>query len=353
MNQRIKKLLGKLRENKLDGLIVSLASNISYLTQYASRDSYLLISPQGNTYFTDSRYTEEAREGLKGIASVKKVNGSVFKMIGESCLTLGLKQVGFEERYLAYSEFKKINSSLKGKARLIPFHSLIESLRQIKDAQELKKIRKAIQITAKALKFIRTFIRPGLKEIEVVAELERFIRYHGASNRAFDIIVASGPNSSFPHHISSARKLTKDEPVLIDMGVDYGGYKCDLTRVFFLDKINALIGEIYSIVRDAQERAFRKIKPACRISEIDSASRQYIVQKGYGECFGHNLGHGIGLDVHETPYISGKEDSSLKKGMVFTVEPAIYLPDKFGIRIEDMVLVTREGCEVLSGSVHK
>lgn len=353
MNQRIKNLFGKLRENKLDGLIVSLASNISYLTRYASRDSYLLISPQENIYFTDSRYIEEARQGLKGVACVKKVNGSVFKLVAESCLTLALKRVGFEERYLAYAEFKKIMSFLKGKAKLFPTHSLIESFRQIKDPQELKKIRKAIRITAKALKFIQGFIRPGLKEIEVVAELERFIRYHGASDKAFDIIVASGPNSSFPHHIPSARKLKKDEPVLIDMGVDYGGYKCDLTRVYFLDKISNLIRKIYAVVREAQERAFRKIKPGCGISEVDSASRQYIAQKGYREFFGHNLGHGIGLDVHEAPYISRKEDSSLERGMVFTVEPAIYLPDKFGIRIEDVVLVTQEGCEVLSGSIHK
>ncbi|KPK98442.1 MAG: hypothetical protein AMJ95_04190 [Omnitrophica WOR_2 bacterium SM23_72] len=353
MNQRLKNLAGKLRENNLDGLIVSLASNISYLTRYSSRDSYLLISLQGNIYFTDYRYIEEARHNLKGVACVKQVNGSVFNLLGESCLALGLKRVGFEERFLAYAEFKKIKSSLKGRAKLLPFHSLIESLRQIKDPQELQKIRKAIQITAKALKFIITFIRPGLKEIEVVAELERFIRYHGASNRAFDIIVASGPNSSFPHHIPSVRKLSKDEPVLIDMGVDYGGYKCDLTRVFFLDKIKGLIREIYAIVREAQERALKKIKPACRISEVDSASRQYIAQKGYGACFGHNLGHGIGLDIHEAPYISGKEDSILERGMVFTVEPAIYLPDKFGIRIEDVVLVTQEGCEVLSGSIHK
>ncbi len=334
-------------------MIVSLASNISYLTQVASRDSYLLISPQENIYFTDSRYIEEAKQGLKGVACVKKVNGSVFKLLAESCLTLGLKRVGFEERYLAYAEFKKITSFLKAKAKLIPTHSLIESFRQVKEDQELKKIRKAIQITTRALRFIQTFIRPGLKEIEVVAELERFIRYHGAFNRAFDIMVASGPNSSFPHHISSKRKLKKDEPVLIDMGVDYGGYKCDLTRVFFLDKINGLTREIYAIVRDAQERAFREIKPGCRISEVDSASRQYIAQKGYREFFGHNLGHGIGLDVHEAPYISSKEDASLERGMVFTVEPAIYLPDKFGIRIEDVVLVTREGCEVLSGSIHK
>ena len=135
--------------------------------------------------------------------------------------------------------------------------------------------------------------------------------------------------------------------------LDFEGYKCDLTRVFFFNKIKDLTREIYAIVREAQEKAFRKIRPGCRISEVDSASRQFIAKKGYGKCFGHNLGHGIGLDVHEAPYLSGKEETCLDEGMVFTVEPGIYLPHKFGIRIEDMVFVTPKGCEVLSGFIHK
>ena len=336
MNPRIKNIYGKLSELQLDGLIVSHPSNISYLTFYPSRDSYMLASPLKNIYFTDSRYMEEARFYLKGVASLEQVNGSVFKSIAQSCLKLGLKRIGFEERHLPFAEFKKIKSFLGKKMKLFGLHGVIEFLRQIKDPLELEKIRKATQIAGKALRFIEDFIRPGLKEIEVVGELERFIRYHGACNRAFDIIVASGPNSSHPHHLSSQRKLKKNEPVLIDMGVDFEGYKCDLTRVFFLDKIKGLTREIYAIVREAQGKAFRKIRPGSRISEVDFASRQYIAQKGYGKCFGHNLGHGIGLDVHEAPYISGKEGTLLEKGMVFTVEPGIYLPQKFGIRIEDM-----------------
>jgi Xaa-Pro aminopeptidase len=352
-NPRLKNAYAKLREHGLDGLIVCLASNISYLTEFTSRDSYLLVSPKGNIYFTDSRYTEEASPALKGIAKVKKSNGSVFRFIAETCLDLKLKRVGFEERHLALAEHREIKKGLNKGAVLIGVHSLIELLRQIKEPEELKKIRKAIQITARAFKFIETFIRPGLKELEVAGELERFIRYHGASNTAFDIIVASGPQTSFPHHISSQRKLKANEPVLIDVGVDYLDYKCDLTRVFFLDKINALTRKIYDIVREAQERAIRKIKPACKISQVDKASRQYIAQKGYKDYFVHNLGHGIGLDVHEIPHISGKETALLECGMVFTVEPGIYLPRQFGIRIEDMVLVTRKGCEVLSGFIHK
>jgi Xaa-Pro aminopeptidase len=353
MNYRIKKTYLKLEEKNLDGLIVSSPSNISYLTKYSSRDSYFLISRKENIYFTDSRYIEEARPSLKGVALIKKVNGSVFKLIADSCLNLNLKQVGFEERFLAYAEYKKIKDFLNRTTRLVGVNSVIENLRQIKEPQELQKIKKAIAITSGALKFIECLIRPGLREIEVVAELQRFIRLHGASNAAFDIIVASGPNSSFPHHISGERKIKDNEPVLVDLGVDYLGYKCDLTRVFFLGKIKSLIRKIYDIVIEAQDLAIKKIRPDIKIAEIDKAGRQYITEKGFGEFFGHNLGHGIGLDVHEDPHISSKENSFLEVGMVFTVEPAIYLPNKFGIRIEDMVLVNQDSYEVLSGPIHK
>jgi len=178
----------------------------------------------------------------------------------------------------------------------------------------------------------------------VVAELERFIRYRGAANSAFEIIVAGGANSAFAHHIPGARKLRDRQNVLIDIGVDVCGYKSDLTRVFFLGKINSLTRRIFDIVRVAQDRAIARIRPGVVASYVDSASREFITKKGYGKYFGHNLGHGVGLEVHEAPHISPRSQEILRPGMVFTVEPAIYLPGKFGIRIEDMVLVTDKGC---------
>jgi len=353
MDWRIKNIYAELSEKSLQGLIISLPANISYLTRYFSRDSYLLVSQKENVYFTDSRYTEEAKISLKGIAEVKKINGSVFKAIAQTCQSLRLKRIGFEERILPFAEYKKIQKELNKSAKLVPTHGLVEGLRQIKDSEELKKIKKAIQIVREALKFIQNFIKPGRKEIEVAAEIERFVRYHGARSSAFDIIVASGANSSFPHHLTSQRKIRDNEPVLIDIGVDYLGYKSDLTRVFFSGKINSLVRGIYDIVLKAQEKAISQIKPAVGIGEIDAAARQYITQKGYGGFFGHNLGHGIGLEVHEEPHISAKVQDKLMPGMVFTVEPGIYLPHKFGIRIEDIVLVTPRGCEILSGTLNK
>ncbi|MDP2044546.1 MAG: M24 family metallopeptidase, partial [Candidatus Omnitrophota bacterium] len=236
---------------------------------------------------------------------------------------------------------------------LIPTHSIIEDKRQVKDAQEIAKLRRATRITASALEHIQKFLVPGIKEVEVVAELERFIRYHGARASAFDIIVASGRNSSQPHHLSGESRLSDNQPVLIDLGVDFQGYKSDLTRVFFLGKIKVLVSKVYAIVLKAQEQAIKRIRPGAEMAEIDRVAREYIASKGYAKYFTHNLGHGFGLEVHEDPRISRNEASSLKPGMTFTVEPGIYLPGKFGIRIEDMVLVTRKGCEVLSGAINK
>lgn len=354
MSPRLKNIRAKLEEEKLNGLIISSASNISYLTEFTSRDSYLLTSEKGNIYFTDSRYIQEAKEHLKKGFLLKEAKGySVFKLLAQACAELGLSRVGFEARHLPYAEYSKIQRYLSKKTSLKPMHSLVESLRELKEPREIAKIRKATQITIAALKFIRKLIRPGKKEIELAADLERFIRYHGATNSAFDIIVASGPNSSFPHHIPGERKIKDNDVVLIDIGASYLGYKSDLTRTFFLGKIDVLARKIYKIVLCAQEKAIAKIRPAQEIAEIDAASRRYIAREGYGGFFGHNLGHGIGLEVHEEPHISPKEKKLLQAGMVFTVEPAIYLPRKFGIRIEDTVLVTQKGCEVLSGALHK
>ena len=353
MNLRLEAALRKLEENNLDGLIVSSSANITYLTKYQSRDSYFIISAKGCMYITDSRYTEEAKARLDKKIIVHKSNGSVFKTIARISLELGLKRIGFEARYLPFAEHKRIEEYLDKQARLIHTHSIIEKLREVKDEDEIKKIKMAVQITAKALKFIGEFIAPGQKEIEVVAELERFIRYHGSSKGAFDIIVASGPNSCYPHHIPGQRRLKNAEPVLIDIGVDYQGYKSDLTRVYFLGKITAYAREVYDIVLDAQQRAIKSIKPGVSIGQIDAAARDYIAKKGYASHFGHNLGHGIGLEVHEEPHISPKEPNVLLPGMVFTIEPAIYLTQKFGIRIEDVVLVTEGKGKVLSGAVNK
>jgi Xaa-Pro aminopeptidase len=352
MLPRRDKILARLKQENLDGLLVSSAANISYLVNARSRDAYLLVSPKEAVYFTDSRYTLEAEKFLKNISLIK-TNGSVFKSIADHSLKLGLRRLGFEGRFLPYAEYRKIKERLKGKAVLVSTHGLIEELRQIKEPQELAKIREAVAITAKAVKFLPKILSAGRREIEIAAELERFIRFAGASGAAFEIIVAAGANSCLPHHIPGGKRLQNNQPVLVDFGVDYAGYKSDLTRVFFLGKINSLERKIYQLVLDAQLRALKEIKAEVAAKEIDAAGRGFIASEGYGEFFGHNLGHGIGLEIHEQPTIGRNEEVKLSAGMVFTVEPAIYLPKKFGIRIEDMVVVSEKGCEVLSGAIDK
>jgi Xaa-Pro aminopeptidase len=346
-------LYAKLDQVNLEGLLVSSDNNISYLTKYPSRDSYLLATKKKNLYFTDSRYLQAAQKQLRGIAGIEKIKDSVYQSIAHACRRLGLERIGFEEGIISWADFNRLRVRLGRDVKLIPSRGLIEDLRLTKDSAELDKIRTATKITIKALEFIKKHLKPGIKELEVAAELERFIRYEGGHGSAFNIIVASGPNSSFPHHITSHAKIKDNQPLLIDIGTDYFGYKSDLTRVFFLGKINPLARRVYDIVRKASTQAIKKIKPGISIKEVDATSRRIIAKSGYAKYFGHALGHGIGLDTHEAPSISSRQAGVFKPGMVFTIEPAVYLPGRFGIRIEDMVLVTRKGCEVISGTLNK
>lgn len=349
---RQEKLYRQLEEFGLDGLLISNQINITYLTGFPSRESYLLFSKKGNFFITDFRYLEESKENLKGFI-IKQVRGSLFKLIGELADKLKLKNLGFESKHLAFAEFEEINKQLPKICKFVCTYDILESLRQIKTEDEIKKIRTAVEIAIEAFEYIREFICLGKRESEIAEELRQFIRRQGADKVAFDIIVAAGRNSAFPHYNTGNRDLRPNEIVLIDMGVDYEGYKSDLTRVFFLGKITPIVKRTYSAVMEARNAAIRQIKPGFLISNLDKVARQYITRKGYGRFFGHSLGHGIGLEVHEEPHISKKNKNCLKKGMVFTIEPAIYLPNKFGIRIEDMVLVTKKGAEILSGTLFK
>ncbi|MCG8432008.1 MAG: aminopeptidase P family protein [Candidatus Omnitrophica bacterium] len=350
---RLRRIRRLLIERKLDALLITHPANISYLTDYASRDSWLLVMPGKTFYFTDSRYTTEAKNLLSRAITVRRAREGLIRAL---CLELKerkLKRVGFEERYLSFAWYAKVRDTAPGNLRLIPSGGMVEQLRQVKDEGELKKIRRAVAITGSALRRIKRYLKPGITELEVAGELERIIRCEGASASSFEIIVASGPNGSLPHHIPSKRKLRAHEAVTVDIGVVFQGYRSDLTRTFFLGTIKPLIKEVYSIVREAQERVFSLLKPGCTANALDAAARGYIKDKGYGAYFSHNLGHGVGVEVHEAPFLSGKSSARMEPGMVLTVEPGIYLPNKFGIRIEDMLLVTQKGCDILSGAIDK
>jgi Xaa-Pro aminopeptidase len=349
---QLRKLHKTLKERKLDGLLISHQPNITYITGQPSRDSYLLITAKDSFFITDFRYIEEAKANLSKDFSIQRISGSVFSLIAQLAKKAGLRRLGFESRHMPYAEYAKIKEELNYKIDLIAIPKLVEELRQVKTPEEIEKIKKAIEINIQAFNYAKTILKPGIKELEVAAHLEHFMINKGAKP-SFDIIVASGPNSVFPHHITSGRKIRQDEPVLIDMGVELESYKSDLTRTYFLGKITQVYRRGYDIIDMAQERAIKKIKPGIAAYQIDAAARQYLTRKGLGSFFGHSLGHGVGLEVHEEPSVSSKNSQKLLPGMVFTVEPAFYLPKKFGIRTEDMVLVTRKGVEILSYDLDK
>jgi Xaa-Pro aminopeptidase len=349
---RLRRLSAILQKNRLQGILISHQPNIAYLTGFLSSDSYLLVTPRRNFFITDSRYEQQARFFLKRELEIKLSGRSVFKTIANLASDSGIKRLGFESRNLDYAQFNTIKRLIP-QIRFIATTGLIEELRQIKGQDELIKIKKAVSIAVEALRYARSIVRAGIVEIEIAAELERFIKYKGGRTTSFETIVASGENSAFPHHLTSRRRVKSQESLVIDIGVDYQGYKSDLTRTLFLGRIPFKLHQIYGIVKEAQSCAINRIKPGIKICEIDKVARQYITKQGYGGFFAHNLGHGIGLEIHEQPYISTINKAILKQGMVFTVEPAIYLSGKFGVRVEDDVVVTRKGCEVLSDNLHK
>ncbi len=351
MIERIAHIHNKLGELNLDALLITNEHNIRYLTRFKGEDSYLLVDKRKAFFITDFRNYEEARQALKGI-EVVKICESFFMTVPELVRQNNLKSLGFEAKNLDFATHARLESNLKRFCRLTPTFDLIEDFRQQKDQQEIKLIKKAIGITEEGFRFAKRIIRPGLTENELISRLEAFVVDRGAQKFSFAPIAASNKRSSFPHATSTDRKIGSNTALTLDMGVTYKGYKSDLTRVFFLGRIPDALREIYEIVLDAQAKAIAIIKAGISAAQVDRQARVLIAKKGFGRFFQHSTGHGIGLEVHEKPYISKKNDSPLISGMVFTVEPAIYIPDKFGVRIEDIVLVKENGCEVLSAAVN-
>jgi Xaa-Pro aminopeptidase len=350
MNPRLKKLLAQFPAEKIDGLLVSKPANVSYLAGLDSSDSWLLVTAKRCSYITDFRYVEQVKKELKGVA-LEQYKKSIFKTVAQLCRSLRVKRLGFDSQALYYSEYQKLKKAA-ARIALKPTVNLVENLRQIKEPQELLKIRRAIALTDQAFDFLKKAIKPGKREKDIAAALEDFVIARGGK-MAFVPIIAAGGNSVFPHARISAQKLAKNDAVTVDIGVDLDGYKSDLTRVFFLGKIPLFYRRIYAIILEAQARAIAGILPGQPANKIDGLARNFIKQKGLGKFFGHSTGHGVGLEVHERPRISAREKTVVEPGMVFTIEPGIYLPGKFGMRVEDMVLVKEKGCEVLSGFIHK
>jgi len=342
--QQLKKLLAK---RGVDSLLVLNQANVSYLAGFTTHDSAFFVTTSKAFLITDRRYDTEYRNLVNGenIHTIT-IEKDIFHTTKKLSAELAVKKIGFENNSIKLSTYEKLKKHIS--LPLLPTTHLVEGLRLIKTPEEIELLKQAIRITLEAFRFAKAILRPGMKELHLAAEIERFIRLKGASGASFDIIAASGPHSSLPHAQKTNREIRRGEPLLIDMGVDYKGYKSDLTRVFFLGKMDTLFKRVHSVVKTAQEKAIKQIRPGVPIETIDRQARAHIQQQGFGEQFKHSLGHGIGVEVHEQPTIAPRNQTRLREGMVFTIEPAIYLDGKFGVRLEETVLVTKKGVEVLS-----
>jgi Xaa-Pro aminopeptidase len=347
-NSRFKKLVEDFSRHKnIDALLLVNDSNIRYLTQFPASESWLLVTKHKAFYITDSRYVLEARQGLKGV-TVKQYRDLPCAMLCELCKQYRIRRLGFDERHTSFALWKKLKEFCPRNVKLVPATGLVESLREIKDEPEIDQIRACLKLHFKAIDFMRKVVRPGHSERDLALKLERFVKSHGAEF-SFPPIIASGPNSCYPHARATDRIVRNNENVLLDFGIDLHGYKSDLTRNFFLGRIAPRVSEVFDALTLAQREAISLIKAGIPCAQIDAQARKVLRKFGLAKYFGHSLGHGVGLDIHEAPRLSSQSKSILEEGMIVTVEPGVYIPGQFGIRVEDMVLVTKEGCEVLSG----
>ncbi|MBF0122908.1 MAG: aminopeptidase P family protein [Candidatus Omnitrophica bacterium] len=331
---------------KIDALLVTNDINIRYLTGFPASESWLLVTAKKAFYITDFRYVLDAKKGIKE-AQVVQYSNSLFQTTLDVAKGEKVKVLGLDERHVSAYAMRRLKVFAKNGVKFRPADSVVEALRSIKDEGELALIRKAIKINTQGFQYIHSFIKPGVTERGLLLKLEDFVRAQKVAF-AFPPIIASGVNAAFPHARVSERKVRRGEPLLIDLGIRLDGYNSDLTRMFFLGTMAHSLGKVLSLIRGAQEEAFKVIRPGIEAKAVDAAARGYLEKHGLAKYFGHSLGHGVGQDVHEDPRISSKSGVILQEGMVFTVEPGVYFPGKYGIRLEDMVLVTKTGCEVLS-----
>lgn len=348
---RIERLNQRLKEEKLDAIFLLNDSNIRYISGFTGSDSYVIVAEGLNAFITDSRYTEQAEEECKAFEVIRhrKPALSLEETIQNLCTKQGIKRMAFEREHMNYGMYVQLVKALP-EVELVANTELVERLRSIKDEVEIDCIRKAAEIADQAFTEILEYIKPGVTEKDVERELQYLIKKLGADDIGFPIIVASGKRSSLPHAIPADKSIEKGDFVTLDFGAMYRGYRSDMTRTVVVGEADDKQKEIYAIVKAAQAAASDAIKAGMSCKAIDACARDYITKAGYGEHFGHGLGHGVGLDIHEEPYFSVNSESTLDAGNIMTVEPGIYLPNWGGVRIEDTVVVGENGIEVLTKS---
>jgi len=340
--QRLEKLM---RRKELDAILFWGVENIRYLCGFTGSDGALIWAREGRIFLTDSRYAEQAKNEV--------AESSVFqyrrKIPEVSRVLKGLRgrRIGFEAGAVDFESYRRLREKLP-RVSLIPLADEFSGLRAVKETEEIDRLEKAVRIAAESFKETILKARPGLRETAVAAALECRFRRKGGEKPSFDTIVASGWRAALPHGAASGKKMVRGETVVVDFGARFRGYHSDETKTLILGKPDAQTKRVYEVVRRAQEKAIRAVRPGVTGREIDAAAREIIGKAGYGKYFGHGTGHGVGLAVHEDPVISPRGKTVIEEGMVFTVEPGVYIPGWGGVRLEDMVRVTTGGCERLT-----
>lgn len=344
LNARLEKLSTKLSQSDVDGVLVTNLTNIYYLTGFSGTEAIIYISAKRHLFLTDARYTLVAKKAVQGfdIIETRSPLDDLAKIIAAD----GISRIGFDSQ-VSFAFYQNLKVIFEG-VELVPQVNFVEDLRMIKDAVEIETIHKACAISDKTFLDVLDFIKPGkTTELDVANFLDFRMRQYGASGISFDTIVASGYRSSMPHGRASNKVIDNNETVTLDFGCYYDHYVSDMTRTIHIGNVTDEEREIYELVLSANQSLIDKAKEGLSYRDFDAIPRQVIIEGGYGYYFSHGIGHGIGLDIHESPYF-GHSDEKIKAGMVLTDEPGIYLEEQYGVRIEDDLLITETGCEVLT-----
>ena len=348
MKNRLQKLRQRFAEKEIDAIFISQPENRYYLSGFNGSSGYLLITPQNTILATDFRYLEQAKRQAPDY-EIFQITNDIADWFPRLTAGLDLKKLGVEAGHITFAMYQRLTDVLKqSQLKLIPVDGLVESLRAIKEPEEIEFITKAMEITDSAFEYIEDIIHTGMSEKEVAWEIEKSMREKGSESLPFDVIVASGPNSALPHAKPSSRIIRSGEPILIDMGARVEGYCSDLSRTICLDTPDDTFNKVYDTVLRAQLEALAIIKEGMAGEQADSLARTVIEQADYGEAFGHGLGHGVGLAPHELPRLGPNSAELLTSGMVFTIEPGIYLVGWGGVRIEDVVVMEEGKARVIS-----
>lgn len=347
--KRIMKLRDLMNKKGIDGVLLVGDANRNYLSGFTGDESFSVITSDKAFFITDSRFTEQANQQVKGYEVLEYSKNTTFgDFLADLVNKNDIKKLGFEEDVLSFSSYSLYKSKVS--CEMVPMEGMVEEIRIIKDESELEILRKAAEIADKAFEHIVKFIKPGMTEREIGLELEFFMKKLGATALSFPSIVASGVRSSLPHGVATEKVVNEGEFLTLDYGCVYEGYCSDMTRTLVIGEPTEKMLEVYNVVLEAQERALKAFKPGTPAIEVDKVARDYITEKGYGSYFGHGLGHGVGRQIHEAPTVGYRNAKELQAGMVVTDEPGIYIPSFGGVRIEDLLLIKEDGIEILSKS---